>query len=74
MSQPPTPSFARLHLRESIIKANTARRAFRPSSAFGSVSLLEFLASRGLTARVGLDGLDEEEGEEEAGPQQCQTQ
>jgi hypothetical protein len=53
LSGKPNPSFSRLHLRDSIIKANTDRRLHSPSTAFGNLDLLEFLASRGLQARMG---------------------
>jgi hypothetical protein len=42
---------------------------FHTGSAFGRVSLLQFLASRGLVARI-----EDEDGEGEEGLQQCATQ
>jgi hypothetical protein len=68
LSKPPPNSFSRLHLQDSIIKANTDRTRFQPSSTFGSASILEFLASRGIQARFA--GGDEDED----GEPQCATQ
>jgi len=69
-AQRPDPSYSRLHLRDTIINANTQRPRYR-SSAFGRGSLLQFLASRGLVARV--EGAEGEDDESEA-LQQCATQ
>jgi len=69
-SQRKIPTFNRTRDLEHIIRANTERRTFVPASAFGRVSLLEFLASRGMVSQtVGGEDLDDNET-----LQQCATQ
>ena len=70
LSKPPNPSFSRLHLRDEIIEANMDRSTYAPSSAFGSASLLDFLASRGISARFMNGGAEEDED----GQPKCATQ
>jgi WD and tetratricopeptide repeat-containing protein 1 len=70
MTKPPTPSFSRLHLRDEIIEANMDRSNYTPSSAFGTASLLDFLAARGISARFMNGGAEEDEN----GQPQCATQ
>lgn len=61
-----TKAYSRTHLAQDIMRANTERPAFIPSSSFGRAGILQFLASRGITVRG-----DDEEGEM---AQQCATQ
>lgn len=73
----PDPSFSRLHLHDSIIKANTDPAQFLTGSTFGRMSLLNFLASRGMLGPEALQegaAMDGGEGMPEQGLQQCQTQ
>jgi len=71
VSQRPDPSFSRLHLRDTIIKANTQRPRYRSGSVLGRASLLDFLASRGIVARV--EGGEGEPNEQEV-LQECTQQ
>lgn len=73
LAKRPDPSFARTHLRDSIIKANTERADFEPASSFGRVSVLNFLASRGIRARFGGGGNDSDDDEDDRQPE-CTTQ
>ncbi|ORX40723.1 WD40-repeat-containing domain protein [Kockovaella imperatae] len=69
----PDPSFSRLHLRDSIIKANLEERPLFSRGGFASVSLFEFLAQRGMRPTVHTAG--ENDGRDEDGStQQCPTQ
>lgn len=64
---PPSPSYSRIRLQDDIIRANTERPVFSPSSAIGREEMLQFLASRGITVRG-------EAGDEGEIVQNCATQ
>lgn len=76
MFKPPDPSFSRLHLQESIIRANTTRPRYQTGSSFGSASLLDFLSSRGVVRfpQHDDDDSDDEDDEGIRGQPQCATQ
>ncbi|CAD6574820.1 MAG: hypothetical protein TREMPRED_001230 [Tremellales sp. Tagirdzhanova-0007] len=69
--QRPEPSFARLHLQDSIISANTRRPRYHSQDRFGNSALLGFLASRGLVAN--LDDINDLVQQDDR-LQQCATQ
>lgn len=66
----PDPSFSRLHLRDTIVQANMDHRnRFDHGLSLGSGALLQLLASRGLVVVRNSD-----DGDEDQGVQDCQTQ
>jgi hypothetical protein len=67
---PPKPSLSRLHIAETIIRANTDLSRMHMASTFNRAGLLQLLASHGV--RVGQTGLGEEV--EEGDLPGCQTQ
>lgn len=63
----------RTHMSDTIVNRNSRSPQFLSGGAFERAAMVQFLASRGISARfMGAD--DGEEGEGEAGGQGCATQ
>ncbi|OCF32192.1 hypothetical protein I316_06106 [Kwoniella heveanensis BCC8398] len=73
---PIVPSFNKTHLAQTITERNTRLPRFLSGGAFERATLLQFLMTRGLVARVGdnLPGVADEDGEIGEGGQGCETQ
>ncbi|WVF73160.1 hypothetical protein IAT40_007979 [Kwoniella sp. CBS 6097] len=73
---PPVPSFNKTHLASTITERNTRLPRFLSGGAFERATLLQFLMTRGLVARVGenIPGEADEDGEIGEGGQGCETQ
>nr|XP_018260705.1 uncharacterized protein I303_06420 [Kwoniella dejecticola CBS 10117]OBR82863.1 hypothetical protein I303_06420 [Kwoniella dejecticola CBS 10117] len=69
-----TPSFSRKHLSETIIERNTRAPRFLSGGSFERATLLQFLASRGITVRSQAPDADAMEGEDGDGVEGCATQ